>query len=100
MEQELKADSGKAVGHAVPKLEPGVKRENDNIPRTTKMQIDLMVNSFVADFSRLATLQITNSVGQARMRWLGIAEGHHELSHSPDNDKKSQDKLTKINKWY
>ena len=31
------------------------------------MQIDLMVNSFVADFSRLATLQYTNSVGDARM---------------------------------
>jgi hypothetical protein len=98
MEQELK--ESRDVGHAVPELEPGVKRENDNIPRTTKMQIDLMVNSFVADFSRLASLQITNSVGQARMRWLGITEGHHELSHSPDNDKKSQDKLTKINKWY
>jgi hypothetical protein len=98
MEQELK--ESRNVGHAVPELEPGVKRENDNIPRTTKMQIDLMVNSFVADFSRLASLQITNSVGQARMRWLGITEGHHELSHSPDNDKKSQDKLTKINKWY
>ena len=99
MEQELKAP-GRDVGHAVPELEPGVKRENDNIPRTTKMQIDLMVNSFVADFARLATLQITNSVGQARMCWLGIQEGHHELSHSPDSDKKAQDKLTRINKWY
>ena len=98
MEQELK--EGRNVGHAVPELEPGVKRENDNIPRTTKMQIDLMVNSFVADFTRIATLQITNSVGQARMRWLGISEGHHELSHSADNDRKSQDKLTKINRWY
>ena len=34
------------------------------------------------------------------MRWLGIDEGHHELSHKPDNDEKSQEKLTKINKWY
>jgi hypothetical protein len=100
MEQELKEGPGKAVGHAVPELEPGVKRENDNIPRTTKMQIDLMVNSFVADFTRIATLQITNSVGQARMRWLKINEGHHELSHAPDSDKKAQDKLVRINKWY
>src|SRR5207302_378305 len=100
MEQELKSAGGKAVGHAVPELEPGVKRQNDNIPRTTKMQVDLMVNSFTADFARVATLQITNSVGQARMRWLKIDEGHHELSHSADSDHKSQDKLTRINKWY
>jgi Protein of unknown function (DUF1552) len=100
MEQELKEGSTKDVGHAVPELEPGVKRENDNIPRTTKMQIDLMVNSFVADFTRVATLQITNSVGQARMRWLKINEGHHELSHAPDSDKTAQDKLVRINKWY
>ncbi len=100
MEQELKAAGSDQVGHAVPELEPGVKEDNDNIPRISKMQIDLMVNSFANDFARVATLQFTNSVGQARMRWLGVDEGHHELSHKPDNDKDSQDKLTKINKWY
>jgi hypothetical protein len=100
MEQELKSAGSQAVGHAVPELEPGVKKENDNIPRTCKMQIDLMVNSFAADFTRVATLQITNSVGQARMRWLKITEGHHELSHKPDTDRESQEKLTRINQWY
>ena len=39
-------------------------------------------------------------VGQARMRWLGIDESHHELSHDPDSKIESQEKLTKINKWY
>ncbi len=100
MERELKSTNGQDVGHAVPELEPGVKDENDNIPRISKMQIDLMVNSFAADFARVATLQFTNSVGQARMRWLGVDEGHHELSHNPDSDEKSKDKLTRINKWY
>jgi hypothetical protein len=64
------------------------------------MQIDLMVNSFAADFARVATLQFTNSVGGARMHWLDISEGHHELSHLPDNDAKAQDKLTRINKFW
>ena len=64
------------------------------------MQIDLMVNIFAADFMRVATLQFTNSVGGARMHWLGIPDGHHELSHKPDNDADSQDKLTRINKWW
>ena len=48
----------------------------------------------------MATLQYTNSVGGAKMRWLGVEEGHHELSHNPDTDEKSLDKLTRINKWY
>ena len=34
------------------------------------------------------------------MRWLGIKDGHHSLSHKPDKDKSAQEKLTKINKWY
>lgn len=100
MEQELKSAGSPDVGHAVPAIEPGVKAENDNIPHISKMQIDLMVNSFVADFARVATLQYTNSVGQARMRWLGIDEGHHELSHKPDDDKSAQDRLTRINAWF
>jgi hypothetical protein len=100
MEQELKAGKTQDVGHPVPELEPGVKAENDNMPRISKMQIDLMVNSFAADFARVASLQITNSVGGARMRWLKINEGHHELSHHPDSDKDAVDKLTRINKWY
>jgi len=100
MEKELKEAETQDVGHAVPELEPGVKAENDNIPRISKMQIDLMINAFLGDFTRVATLQFTNSVGQARMRWLGINEGQHDLSHKPDKDTDAQEKLTKINKCY
>jgi hypothetical protein len=59
-----------------------------------------LVNAFVNDMARVATLQYTNSVGQARMRWLGIEEGHHALSHDPDLNEVSQEKLTKINVWF
>jgi hypothetical protein len=102
MEQELQEAGSRAddPGHAVPELEPGVKEDNDNMPRISKMQIDLMVNSFAADFARVATLQYTNSVGGARMHWIGVNEGHHELSHHPDSDEPTQEKLTKINKWF
>ena len=34
------------------------------------------------------------------MRWIGVEEGHHELSHEPDSNAKVQEKLTKINKWF
>ncbi len=100
LEQELQAAHASDVGHAVPELEPGVREDNDNMPTLSRMQVDLMINSFLADFSRIATLQFTNSVGQAKMRWLGIEEGHHDLSHKEDSDEDAQDKLTRINTWY
>jgi len=100
MEQELKGAKESDVGHKVPEIEPGVRHENDNIPKISKMQIDLMVNGFATDAMRVASLQFTNSVGMARMKWLNITEGHHELSHEPDKNAAAQEKLTKINKWY
>jgi hypothetical protein len=100
MEKELKEQKTANMGHAVPALEPGMKRVNDNMPQISKTQLDLLVQSFVSDFARVATYQITNSVGVPRMKWLGIDEGHHDLSHEPDSNDKAQEKLVKINKWY
>ncbi|MFO0849741.1 MAG: DUF1552 domain-containing protein [Gemmataceae bacterium] len=99
MEQELKAAQTAGLDHKVPELEPGVTEENDNIPRIMKMQTELLVQSLAADFTRVATFQFTNSVGMAKMRWLGVTEGHHTLSHEPDSNKPAMESLTKINKW-
>lgn len=99
MELAAKAESDR-VGHATPNLPPNVDEENDNIPLITRMQMDMLVNSFVADFARVATFQITNSVGQPKMRWLGIDEGHHTLSHEPDSNEDAYEKLIRINTWY
>lgn len=109
LEEELKTeqevadaagDDAEDVGHAVPELPEDIRRENDSMPQLSKMQIDLMVNAFAADFNRIATLQYTNSVGGAKMRWIGIDEGHHALSHEPNSNDEAMDKLTKINHWF
>lgn len=101
--REMESDLQSAdpnLAHPVPELDAGVVADNDHIPQVSRMQIDLLVNSFVNDMARVATLQYTNSVGSARMRWLGIEEGHHQLSHDPDLNEQSQEKLTKINVWF
>ena len=101
LQTELQQKNKRAdVGHAVPELPPNIEEENDNIPTITRMQMDMLVNSFVADFARIGSFQITNSVGQPKMRWLGIDEGHHELSHEPDSNEKAYEQLIKINTWY
>jgi len=100
MEQEITAAQKNPMTHAIPQLDPGVVVANDNLPQLARMQIDLMVNSLVSDFARVATLQFTHSVGQARMKWLEIDETHHTLSHEPNSNEDAQTKLTKINQWY
>lgn len=100
MEKEIKAAAEAKVIHDVPELEPDIEEKNDNLPTISRMQVELLVNSFANDFARVATLQYTNSVGQAKMRWLGIDDGHHSLSHEPDSDAEAQEKLTKINRWF
>ena len=99
MEKELRGLKVSQT-HAMPKLDPGIREENDNLPKISRMQLDLLHNSLVADFNRIATFQFTNSVGGARMKWLGIDEGHHQLSHEPDTNKVAVEKLVKINKWF
>ncbi len=88
------------VRHALPVLEQGVVEQNDQMPRISRMQIELLVASLAGDFARVATLQYTNAVGQPRMKWLGIEEGQHDLSHEPNSNASAQEKLTKINAWY
>ena len=100
MELEFGQADGKALVNDPPKFEAGVTNRNDNVPRLSRMQIDLMVNSFVNDFARVGTLQYTKSVGQARMNWLDIKDGHHGLSHEPDKNEEAVAKLTRINKWF
>lgn len=99
MEVELKTPAEK-VAHPMPDLDPGLELVNDNTPQMSRMQINLLVNALANDMARVATFQFMRSVGQAQMRWLGVEEGHHSLSHDPDDNKDSFAKLQKINTWF
>ncbi len=105
LEKEIKAElkhanSNEGAGHAVPQLEPNIEEQNDNMPLLCKMQMDLLHSSLINDFTRIATFQITNSVGNAKMKWLDIDEGHHSISHEPDSNEEAYEQLIRINTWY
>ena len=105
IEKEIKSElqlssSEKTTRHPVPQLEPNVEEQNDNMPLLCKMQMDLLLSSLVNDFTRIATFQITNSVGNAKMKWLDIDEGHHSISHEPDSNEEAYEQLIRINTWY
>jgi len=100
MEKEIGDAARQKLRVSPPSFEAGVADQNDNLPQLSRMQIDLLVNTFVNDMARVATLQYTKSVGMAHMNWLGIKDGHHSLSHEPDKDETAQSKLIKINQWF
>lgn len=101
LEQDLaEADKQGTLAHPVPDVDPSIELVNDNTPEISRIQIDLLVNALANDMARVATLQYMRSVGMAQMRWLGIEEGHHSLSHDPDDNKDSYAKLMKINTWF
>ena len=100
MEHEVSEAGRQKLRVGPPSFEEGVTDQNDNVPRLSRMQIDLMVNSFANDMARVATLQYTKSVGQAKMNWLNINDNHHTLSHEPDKNTDAVEKLVKINKWF
>jgi hypothetical protein len=72
----------------------------ERMPEISKLQMDLLINGFANDLNRVATLQFTQSVGDTRMSWLDVNEGHHQLSHESDENKEVQGKLRRINTWY
>ena len=102
MEQELdEPPEAQTSATPCPQLEPGVKHDNDNMPKISKMQIDLMVNSFAADFARVATLAV-HQLGRRTPRCAGSASTKAITScrTNPTAISKAQEKLTKINNWY
>jgi Protein of unknown function (DUF1552) len=76
------------------------KDDNDSYPDVGALQIDLLAMALACDITRVASLQWSRSVSQTRFTWLGIDDGHHDLSHLSDDDAVAVDKLTRINQWY
>lgn len=93
------AEQGELV-HPEPDIDPDIELVNDNTPAITRMQIDLLISALANDMARVASLQFMRSVGQARMRWLGVEDGHHSLSHEPDANEEAYENLKRINSWF
>jgi hypothetical protein len=80
--------------------DPGDIYGNENFQTIGKLQMDLLVMALTCDVTRVASLQWTRSVGMEVFDWLGCTDGHHTISHEPDDDGTSQSQLIAINNWY
>jgi hypothetical protein len=85
---------------ADPKVPAVAAQNNDSFATVGGIQMDLLTMALGCDLTRVASLQWSRSVSQVRFTWLGIADGHHDLSHRSDSDSDAVTKLTQINTWY
>jgi hypothetical protein len=72
----------------------------ENFPLIGQLQMDMLAMSLACDLTRVASIQWHHSVSNKHFSWLGISEGHHDLSHEGDENQDARNKLVQINKWY
>ncbi len=80
----------------------GVTRP-DGIPqeyqRHIRLMFDLMVLAFQGDITRVSTFMYANEGSTKSYSFIGVPEGHHDLSHHGGNADKHE-KLKKINRFH
>ena len=71
----------------------------DNFPDHLRLMCDMMVLAFQTDTTRVCTFVLTNEGSNRSYPNIGVAEGHHELSHH-GNDEAKKSKIREINKFH
>jgi hypothetical protein len=78
-------------------------RKPTGIPQDNKEHIrlmcDLMVLAFQGDVTRVSTFMFANEGSNKSYAFIGVAEGHHDLSHH-GGDPKKHEKIKKINTFH
>lgn len=64
-----------------------------------RLMYDLMALAFQADVTRVATFVAANEGSNRPYSFIGVPEGHHDLSHH-GNDQKKKEKIREINKFH
>jgi hypothetical protein len=64
-----------------------------------RLLADMLVLAFQGDVTRVSTFVFANEGSNRAYPWLGVPEGHHDLSHHGRNQAKL-DKIKKINRFH
>jgi hypothetical protein len=73
---------------------------NDNFPAVGRAQMDLLVTALACGLTRVASIQWAHTVSPTVFRWLGLAEGHHDLSHKDDSNVQGVADFVAAERWY
>jgi hypothetical protein len=80
---------------------PAVKLDphaNDNFPKISRLQLDLMTLALSCDMTRVTSLLWDGAAGEIRYTWLGINNGHHTISH--DTGATARGQMTQMHAWH
>ena len=80
---------------------PGRMSKNDFAlgPQLMRAQADLAVTALACEHTRVATLQFSHTVSPVVFSWVGNNEGHHSLSHAPDQDDEHIGQFRDAERW-
>ena len=94
--QLARGDKGSHVDLRGVRRPTGIPRENrDHI----RLMFDVLALAFQADATRVATFAFANEGSTKSYRFLGVPEGHHDLSHH-GHDPAKQAKVERINTYH
>jgi len=68
----------------------------NNFPEYARLMLDLQVLAYQADLTRVSTFMLAKELSGRTYPEIGVAEGHHALSHHGDQEAKLA-MLTKVN---
>jgi len=92
------AKGGAATGAADPQLTRPTAMPAD-YSEHVRLMGDMMVLAFQADLTRVSTFMFANEGSGRAYKQIGIAEGHHELSHHGKSTEKIE-KIRQINRFH
>jgi hypothetical protein len=73
---------------------------NDSFPAVGRAQMDLLVTALACGLTRVASIQWAHTVSPTVFRWLGVTEGHHDLSHKDDSNVQGVADFVKAERWH
>jgi hypothetical protein len=71
----------------------------DDYEQHLKLMFDLLVLAFQTDTTRVSTFMVAHDGSNRPYPFIGVSEGHHDLSHHGGNEEKKQ-KIAKINRFH
>jgi hypothetical protein len=102
-EIERRIDRAAAEAAAPKTAPPGATAPKPGVPKDytehVRLMNDLLVLAFQSDATRVATHVFANESSGRGYPWIGVPEGHHDLSHH-GRDPKKQEKIRLINRFH
>ena len=78
----------------------GSEMNNDLFPEVAKAQLDLAVLALACGSTKVASVQLSHTVGPTVFTWLGESEGHHSLSHIDDSNQAGIESFVNRERWF